>query len=484
MLRLKAKIPMSEFAKDVNDPSSPRYHKYYTPEELRAFAAPSEGEYNDLLKTLQSQGFQIVSQSTTHLWVGVKADSALFENVFSTSLRIQKNGLRTMVMAPQVPNQLSLVASVFGLDNTRKRIPKIRYSGLSLDDAKLSSGIPQATIKTAYGFDPIYQTGISGRGQHIAIATYMGFNIQDVQDFYQLSKLSPGPTVDQVEFNGTPQLDDNSAMETELDAEFTGMMAPGASIHVFASATNDDTGEAQMFTAILDDNRAKVVNYSWGGCETGVAPTHKDEMEPIFARAVAQGVNIMVASGDSGSDSCQNGTTVADWPSANPNVVAVGGTTFNYSGNQLSEVAWSGSGGGISQLFNRPSYQQNLDQKIFNMRAYPDVAFNADPHTGEAIYARRSSNSQPGWMVIGGTSMAAPQWAGFLALVGEARQNQGLSPLGFLPPFLYSASNPAEILNDITQGSNGAYQAGLGFDAVTGLGSMQAANMLNYLIRQ
>ena len=485
VLRLQSKIPMSEFAKDVNNPSSPRYHKYYTPEELRSFAAPSVGEYNDLLQSLQRQGFEIVGESTTHLWVSVKGDSSLFEKVFSTSLRIQRNGLRTMAVAPQMPNHMPLVASIVGLDNSRKRVPKIRFGGLTLDaDAAKPGGIPQATIKTAYGFDPIYKSGLSGRGQHIAVATYMGFNIQDVKDFYSLSALSPGPTVDQVQFNGEPQLDDNSAVETELDAEFTGMMAPAASIHVFASATNDDTGEAQMFTAILDDNRAKVVNYSWGGCETGLDPAHKDEMDQIFARAVAQGVNIMVASGDSGSDSCQDGTVAADWPGADPNIVAVGGTTFSYNNNQMSEVAWSGSGGGISKVFSRPAYQQDLNQ-MFNMRSYPDVAFNADPHSGQAIYARQSSSSKPGWFVIGGTSMAAPQWSGFLALVAEARQTQGLDTLGFLPPQLYGASSNdlAKIMNDVTSGSNGAFQAGIGFDAVTGLGSMQAANLLNYLSR-
>lgn len=486
VLRIKEKISMEEFAKDVNNPSSPRYHKYYSPEELRAFSAPSQGEYETLLQTLQEQGFQIVGESTTHLWVSVKADSSLFEQVFSTTLQPQKNGLRKLAMRAQVPNQLGLVAAVVGLDNTRKAQPKIRFNtvqGLDDQPAKFS-GIPQATIKTAYGFDPIYQQGITGRNQHIAVATYMGFNIQDVQDFYRLSNLSPGPTVDQVEFNGTPALDDNSAVETELDAEFTGMMAPAASIHVFASSTNDDTGEAQMFTAILDDNRARIVNYSWGGCETGLASDHKDEMDKIFARAVAQGVNIMVASGDSGSDSCQDGTVAADWPGADANIVAVGGTTFSYSGNTLSEVAWSGSGGGISALFPLPAYQQGLGN-LFTMRSYPDVAFNADPHSGEAIYTRMTATSAPGFLVIGGTSMSAPQWSGFLALVEEARQSQGLDPLGFLPPLIYGASASARdgFMNDVTSGSNGAFQAGPGYDAVTGFGSMKAASLLNFLVK-
>lgn len=477
---------MEELAKDVNNPSSPRYHKFYTPEEIRAFSAPSEGEYQHLLSNLQRQGFEIVGESTTHLWVSVKADSSLFEKTFATKFQTQKNGARKMLMQAQVPDHLPLVASVIGLDNRRRSLPRIRFSGLRFEsDAAKRTGIPQATIKTAYGFDPIYQAGITGRGQHIAVATYMGFNIQDVQDFYKLSNLSPGPTVDQVQFNGEPALDDNAAVETELDAEFSGMMAPGASIHVFASATNDDAGEAQLFTAILDDNRSHVVNYSWGSCETGLDPNHKDEMDKIFARAVAQGVNIMVASGDTGSDGCRDNTLAADWPGANPNIVAVGGTTFSYDNNQRSEVAWSGSGGGISVIFNLPTWQQSIGE-MFKMRSFPDVAFNADPKSGQAIYARTSSDSPADWLVVGGTSMAAPQWSGYMALVEEARQNQGLSPVGFLPPQIYGVTDQVRsgFMNDITSGSNGAYTAGPGYDAVTGYGSMQAANLLQYLTKQ
>lgn len=478
VLRLKEKIPMEEFAKDVENPASPRYHKFYTPEEIRAFSAPSQGEYDQLLSQLQTEGFTVVSESTTHLWITVRGDSSLFENVFSTQLQTVGKNLRRPAVQAQIPNRLSLIANVVGLDNTRHATPKLKINGKPTD---APSGIAQATIKTAYRLDPIYQQGITGRGQHIAVATYMGFTISDVTAFYQQSNLSPVPTVDQVQFNGTPAYDENSSMETELDAEFTGMIAPGAAIHVFASATNDDAGEAQLFTAILDDNRAQVVDYSWGDCETHLQSAHKTEMQTIFARAVAQGVNVMVASGDSGSDSCQDGTTVADWPAAIDTVVAVGGTTFGQNGSQIAETAWSDSGGGVSQLWNLPSWQQSIIPSNFTMRAYPDVAFNADPNTGQAIWVTYQGNT--GWMSIGGTSMAAPQWSGYMALVAEARAKKGLANLGFLPPHLYSASKAqqAQIFNDVTSGSNGAYSAGPGWDAVTGWGSMQGDNLLNYL---
>ncbi|MGZ3690362.1 MAG: S53 family peptidase, partial [Pseudobdellovibrio sp.] len=339
-------------------------------------------------------------------------------------------------------------------------------------------GVAQATIKSAYGFAPIYKAGITGQGQHIAIATYDGFHVDIVRKFYTLSKLTPTPTVDQVAFNGDAKFDENSAVETSLDAEFAGMMAPGASVHVFASAENSDAGELAMFTAILDDNRAQVVNYSWGSCEVGLDPNHSADMAKVFARAVAQGVNILVASGDSGSDSCQNNTVAADWPAANPNVVAVGGTRFSQTGGKLSETGWDGSGGGISALWELPTYQANLGGN-YTKRSYPDVAFNADPASGQAVYAE--SNGKAGWFVIGGTSMAAPQWSGFMALVGEARAKASKAPVGFINPIIYSlsAADSAATFNDVTSGSNGAFTSAAGWDAVTGLGSMNASPLLN-----
>src|SRR5262249_32535304 len=149
-------------------------------------------------------------------------------------------------------------------------------------------------------------------------------------------------------------------------------------------------------------------NYSWGDCEKRLESGHQAEMAKVFARAVAQGVNILVASGDTGSDGCRDGTLNADWPAAQPDVVAVGGTTFSQSSSKMSETAWSGSGGGISEIWELPDYQKALGSPYIK-RSYPDVAFNADPMSGQAIWTQQDGSA--GWMVVGGTSMAAPQWA-------------------------------------------------------------------------
>lgn len=476
VLRLQEKVSMEQLAESVKNPASPM-ERGYTSAEIRQIAGPDDQDYRQLLTQLRQEGFTIVSESPTHLWVGVKADHSVFEKVFNTQIQFQGQARRALAEA-QIPSHLNLIASVSGLSNHRKAYPKFVARAQPLTDQP--QGIPRSQITSFYGIDALYAKGLSGAGQHIAIATYMGLHLEDVRQFYSQLQLSPGPTVDQVTFNGTPAVDENAAMETELDAEFSGMIAPGAAIHVFTSATNDDAGELAMFTAILDDGRAKVANYSWGDCEKHLTSGHAAEMAKVFARAVAQGVNIMVASGDTGSDSCQDNTLNPDWPSANPNVVAVGGTTILQNGTTASEQGWNGSGGGISTIWALPGYQKNLGSPYVK-RSYPDVSFNADPLSGEAVYV--TQNGQAGWLVIGGTSMAAPQWSGLLALVGEARAKAGKKPVGFINPKIYNLPEAqyAAAFTDITDGNNGAYNAGPGWDAVTGLGTPKASGLLSLL---
>jgi kumamolisin len=474
MISLNERVSMQELARQVRDPLSPRYGHFFSPQEIRDLAAPSARDYKEVVDQLRHEGFKIKTQSATHLWISVEAEKDLFENVFATQLVV--NGSRhQQLYAASVPSRLSAVSGIFGLDSTRQSHPK--FIKMSRPQAK-PGGIQAADIKAVYSFNPIYSAGVTGKNQDIAIATYDGFNITDVNYYYKYMNL--GAKVDQVIFNGTPAYSEGSAGETQLDSEFSGMIAPSARVHVFASASNSDVGEAQMFTAILDDNRSKIVNYSWGGCETTLSSQHKIEMEKIFARAVAQGVNILVASGDSGSDSCQDGTVAGDWPSVSENVVAVGGTTLRVSRGQGTETAWNGSGGGISSLIDLPQWQTALGAPYVK-RSYPDVSFNADPNSGQAVYIHE--NGTAGWVVIGGTSMAAPQWAGFLALVGEARQKLSKAPLGYMSPMLYSMtdSQRTATMTDITSGSNGAYTAAVGWDAVTGYGSMKADSLLSYL---
>lgn len=489
VLQLREKVPMELLANQVMNANGPMT-RAYTAQEIRDIVGADEDEYQSTLRALRQEGFLVIAESSSRLSVTVRADHSIFERVFSTQVQLGAQGAQKLTLEPQVPGHLSLVTRVGGIGGQK------RHSHMTLRpmDGSLTSspnqGLDRNTIVNLYGLNSIYEAGNDGSGQTIAVATYGDVNLDAVKALYNYYNLSPMPSVDKVTFNGAPTLDEDAAMETSLDAEFAGMIAPGATIHIFTSATNDDAGELAMFTAILDDGSASVINYSWGGCEAALDQGHAQDMNKVFARAVAQGVNVMVASGDNGSNSCGVGLpggpaagsapdVDADWPSANPYVVGVGGTTIVSSTGSFKEAAWSGSGGGVSKIWPKPNYQGKIS--AYSMRAYPDVSFNADPKgSPEPVYV--IYKGQSGWLPIGGTSMAAPQWSGFVTLVNAARAKAGKSGIGFLNPQIYSLGSSA--FHDVTTGSNGAYSAGKGYDPVTGLGSPKADKLFDYLIQR
>lgn len=479
VLAIKPKIEMSELARRVSDPSSPRFQKFFTPAEVRELTAPSDAQYNQQVAVLRSNGFEIVSESKTHLWLSVRADRKTFEK----SLYIKSKVTASL--------GLGFIANITGLEKSAQRRSNIKLKKLPWSSAG-SEGLTPDQIKSFYGFDQVYAAGINGLGQDIAIATYDDFNLSDVQTYFQNINSDPMSTVEQIKFNGNPSPSDDSIMETTMDAEFAGMIAPGAALHVFTSAANNDTAEAQMFTAILDDNRSKIINYSWSSCEAQEPLAHRQVMAQIFQRAVAQGVNVFVASGDAGATACHADTTLQPgWPSTDPNVISVGGTTLQASDGTYIETAWGPcggvdgcSGGGISISVPSPSYQKNLPAPFNVTRSYPDVAFNSDlMQSGEPIWVTYTGDTT--WFAAGGTSMAAPHWCGLMALINQSRQALGRPALGFLNPIIYGLSPDQRnaVLTDIVTGSNGQYNAGIGWDAVTGWGTPKAGALVELLKR-
>jgi hypothetical protein len=462
VIRMNEKTPIENLVAAVSNPRSPRYRKFYTAEEIRTLSGPSDEDYAALLQKLKDKHLTLVSETKTRLFVVAESnDSKVHEQLRATL----KSGFSNLG-----------VASITLANPNRKMRPLYRIPSAKGPITALSA----SDIKKAYEFDPIYAAGITGDGQHLAVASYDGYHAEDFASYFSQTRI-PAPKIDQVIFNGTPEINDTSAVETEMDVELSGMIAPGAQIHVFSSAINDDPGEVEMFNAILDDGRSKVVNYSWGTCESDTTSDHRKDMDRLYLRAIAQGVNIFVASGDTGIDGCRNGTHSATWPGSQPNIISVGGTTFKLdSANALNESGWKGSGGGISDFYKLPDYQSTF-QSPYKRRSFPDVAFNADPKTGQAIWTQYKTGAGH-WMTAGGTSMAAPQWSGFMLLLQEARAKNSKKDIGFLNPMLYSMSSESRLnaFHDITQGNNG-YDAQVGWDAVTGLGSLHANQLLEYL---
>src|SRR5438874_1368433 len=242
------------------------------------------------------------------------------------------------------------------------------------------------------------------------------------------------------------------------------------------SASTSMADFTSMYTRIVTDNPGPLGSSSWAACEVGVSTASQLTDDNIFANANAIGQSWFAASGDNGSRDC-SGILGVDNPANSPHVIGVGGTRPACSsgltssspacGGYGSESAWSGSGGGVSQVFARPAFQSGCGVPAGTRRLVPDVALEADTSPGNYVAENGS------WWIVGGTSDAAPQWAG---LAAELAQQSG-GPLGNPGALLYGLCGTAA-LHDVTSGSNGDYSAGVGYDLVTGLGSFDARNLL------
>jgi kumamolisin len=259
-------------------------------------------------------------------------------------------------------------------------------------------------------------------------------------------------------------------------------VAPGANIVVYFTPNTDQGFTDAITTAVHDTtNKPSVISISWGGPESSWTAQSMTALDAACQSAAALGVTITVAAGDNGSTDGGTGNNV-DFPASSPHVLACGGTTLDANGGTLvSEVVWNelansegATGGGVSTFFPLPSWQANANVPApsgsTGGRGVPDVAGDADPTTGYNIRVDGQDT------VIGGTSAVAPLWAG---LVAVANQQLG-TPVGFIQPAIYAAK-AVSAFTDITQGNNGAFSAGPGWDACTGLGSPIASKLIPLL---
>ena len=309
-------------------------------------------------------------------------------------------------------------------------------------------------IKTAYGLSSL-PAGNTGAGQKIAIIVAYGSSTiaADLAAFNQQYSL-PAANLQIYYPTGKPKSSNSGwALETSLDVEWAHALAPSATIQLVVAKTNSDSNLFAAVQYATNTLGAQVVSMSWTGSEWSGETVYDSTY------FTTSGTVFVAASGDSGSG--------AQYPAASPKVVAVGGTTLNLNANGTvsSETAWSGSSGGPSAYETVPSYQTNFGLNLSG-RGIPDVAFIGDPNTGVNVYYKG------GWYQVGGTSLSAPCWAAIIALVNQSRG----TPLTDGHQALYGLAgtqdsfNPRGCYRDITQGNDGLYNAGPGFDLVTGLG--------------
>jgi kumamolisin len=432
----------------------------------------------------REHGLAVKEKSPERRTVVLSGTVAAMNEAFGVELKEYEhpNGrYRGRTGAVQIPAELQdVIDGVFGLDNRPQAKPHFRRrrarAGARANDVSLSYTPTQ--LATFYNFP----TGVDGSGECVALIELGGgYNDADLSSYWSQLNLTKTPTVSAVSVGnggnnptGDPSGPDGEVM---LDIEVAGAVAPGARIVVYF-AENTDAGFLNAITTAVHDstNNPSVVSISWGGPESSWTQQAMTTMDEAFQSAAAMGVTVCVAAGDDGStDGVNDGLNHVDFPASSPNVLACGGTRLVASGNTItSETVWNelannegSTGGGVSDVFPLPTWQNNAgvppsanpNQNVG--RGVPDVAGNADPTTGYVTFV----DGQPD--VIGGTSAVAPLWAGLIALINESIGK----PAGFINPLLYQNASTAADFNDITSGNNGAYSAGPGWDACTGLGS-------------
>lgn len=347
----------------------------------------------------------------------------------------------------------------------------LRLRGLSPNTRAIGSGLTPAQLRKAYGINRLAN---NGAGVTVAIIdAYGNPNAQADLNAYDNKFGLPAATITTIYPQGNVgSVDEGWALETDLDVQMVHAIAPKAKILLEAAKSPTD---ADLYGAVKDaytNHGAKVVSMSFGGDESA-GGTREDS---VFATGNAKGVSFTASSGDSG--------TGVQYPAASPYVTSVGGTSLNVQsdGTYRSETAWNGSGGGLSAYENAPTYQAGFNKNT--KRGIPDVAMVANPNTGVDVYDSFGYNGQKGFFILGGTSVAAPLFAGILALVDQGRTRT----LKNANVQIYAVAKIAYTtdFHDITSGNNGSCgricNAYKGYDYVTGLGSPVANKLVPAII--
>lgn len=495
----------------IYTPGSPQYHHYLTPSDFTQLFAPTTAQVQQVIAFLHSQGINALSIAPNRLLIDATATVALAQQAFHVNINIYRYTNHTFyanAQAPSVPVALqSLVASIGGLDDSAQYQPLFQDARNSPRQALAPSGYGPAELSQAYDTAPFTSSSMQGENQSVAIFELDGYQLSDVQQYFQQYSLNT-PAISNVLVDGASGAAGAGAIEVELDMEVVGAIAPHAQQLIY-EGPNSTQGLNDTYNRIVTDNRAQVISTSWGLCESSTGQAELLILDTIFQQAAAQGITIYAAAGDSGAYDCNDASLAVDSPADDPYVTGVGGTNLQLGANDSygSESVWAnasdtqrspegaGGGGGISNTFVQPAWQNGPGVISSDSsgqpcgasngqycREVPDISADADPATGYAVYCTVSAAgcSASGWITVGGTSAAAPLWAGSTALINQYLQSWNLPPLGSANPALYSLFNSQQAVpafHDITNGNNLYYPATSGYDMASGLGSPDVNNL-------
>ena len=480
-LPLRNEADLDSFLDDLYDPTSSSYRQFLTVEEFTAKYGPTQEDYDTVIRFARENGFVVVGTSRNRVNVDVQGSVATIEKAFHLTMNVYQHPTENRTFyAPDREPTTSLsfpLWHISGLDNYSIPRSALRHrEETNAHSLAVTGSCPQQSfcgsdMRAAY----YGGTALTGKGQSVGLLEYAGTDIADLNTYYTNAKQTNKVPITLTSVDGTPTqcLASQGCDDTEQTLDMTQAlgMAPGlASLVMYIGST-----DSALFNAMAT---AKPLNYNlssswyWG-------PADPKTDDPYFKEFQAQGQTLFDAAGD--NRSWQVGGSI--WPADDAYVVSVGGTdltTTGPGGAWKSETGWSDSGGGFSpNNIPIPTWQKKTASGCAScsqtLRNGPDVAANsnftfyvcADQTTCTANY-------------YGGTSFAAPMWAGWLALVNQFEVAHGHKPVGFINPALYSLGLSAKYntdLNDITSGNNG-YNATKGYDLVTGWGSPKAGGFI------
>jgi kumamolisin len=496
-------VPSSNITTGLSEQQLDHPGRHLTREEYAARHSASPDDIAKVKEFAREHALTVVETDPVSRRVVLAGTAEALSGAFGTQLQRYEHEGRTFrgrAGPLHVPAELDqVVVGVFGLDDRPQAKPRLRYYDPQINTFRGPDilALPRETATTSCTPSQLAQlydfpTAGNGSGQCIALIELGGgYKITDLKTYFQQLNL-PLPQVSSVSVDrghNKPVGDPNSADgEVDLDIEVAGAIAPEAHIAVYF-APNTDRGFLDAITQAIHDtgNKPSVISISWGAPEMDWTDQAMQAMNQAFQAAAALGITVCCAAGDNGSsDGVNDGQAHVDFPASSPYVLACGGTQLESANNQItSEVVWnngpnSATGGGISDVFDLPTWQANAQvPPSINAthrvgRGVPDVAGNADPQTGYQVYVDGQS------AVFGGTSAVAPLWAALIALMNQQRGE----PLGYLNPILYQ--HQAQLfqnnaMHNVTSGNNGGYTARQGWNACTGWGTPDGAKLLQLL---
>jgi subtilase family serine protease len=499
VLPLRDQAGLNTFLKEVYDPASPSYRHFLTVPAFTERFGPTEQNYQAVVRFVKSKGFTVIGGSRDRMDVQIKGQVSAIDSAFHLKMRTYQHPTesRTYYAPDREPttNLKFPLWHISGLDNYS--VPHPLFLKKS-DYAKAHHMKPEDVVSYATtGSGPSASflgsdmraayyggTTLTGAGQNLGLFEYAGTDLADLTAYFTNVGQTNNVPVTLLSTDGTStSCVDTSAggncddIEQTLDITQAIGMAPGlSSLVVYVGSTD---------TAIISAMTSNSPLPTAIGCSWGWTPADPTTLDPYFEKMAAQGQTFFAASGDNSTWSSSNEA----WPADDANVVSVGGTdliTASAAGPWQSETGWTDSGGGISpDGIAIPSWQQftgvinSSNQGSTTLRNGPDVSANAN-FTFYVCADQTTCTANE----YGGTSFAAPMWAGYIALVNQQLVANGKSTIGFINPTIYMqnvTSSYGTGFHDITSGTSGNYSAVPGYDLVTGWGSPNGTGLVNSL---